>query len=281
VINTNEKKSGLKEIAEAVGCSKSAVSAVLNQSKSTVNVSAATRARIEAAAKRLGYKPDYHAQVLAKGRASVVGLVLDDTSRLMAEGYFWAQFIAGVEDRVRRAGNDLLLIGPTSGETDLERGIRHMQRRQVDALIVPWLMYKNQLQALEKLEGPIVFAYAFEDIPFPIVSDNARPGVHAAVRHLAGLGHKRILWVGLEQNGQPQWPIRRDSFREGCREVAATGLEWAITEQPEEKFSTIENLTESARKQFAAFLPRAEPFTAIVAYNELIAIGISQALHDT
>src|SRR3954470_18767159 len=65
----------LIDIAAACAVSKTAVVQALSHSAERCELSAATRARIRAAAERLGYRPDWRARALAGGLTGTVGLL--------------------------------------------------------------------------------------------------------------------------------------------------------------------------------------------------------------
>jgi len=89
----------IKDIAQEAGCSFSAVAKVLNGVRGNVRVGPELRARVEAIATKRGYAPNYGAQVLSRGRADTIGLLLWNVRTA-----FWGQLLEGAYLRLRESG---------------------------------------------------------------------------------------------------------------------------------------------------------------------------------
>src|SRR6266568_9251255 len=87
------KRPTIADIAQRAGVTKAAVSFALNGQP---GVSAATRERILAIARELGFQPSGAARALPGRRAGAFGLVIDRPARILGVGPFFRQLIAGI-----------------------------------------------------------------------------------------------------------------------------------------------------------------------------------------
>src|ERR1700742_3323426 len=80
----NGSRVSLKQLANHLGLSQSAVSFVLNDAPQAKTLSEETRRRVLEAAKQFNYRPSYFARMLGRGRTDSIGLIVPELS----EGYF-------------------------------------------------------------------------------------------------------------------------------------------------------------------------------------------------
>jgi LacI family transcriptional regulator len=181
----------LVQVARLAGVSLKTASRVLNDEP---YVSAATAAKVQAAAEELGFRLNVIARELRAGaRSSIVGLIISDLANP-----FYARIARGAE-RVLRA-NDLQLICASSDEDPvLERQLTaELLERRVSALLLTTCVDDHHYLEVERRLGiPI----AFLDRPpagidaDTISLDNAE-GARQAAEHLIQHGHRRIGLVG-------------------------------------------------------------------------------------
>src|SRR5690349_17408775 len=119
---------GIVDVARRAGVSITTASRVLNNVE--YPVAAATRQRVEAAARHLQYSPSALARALVTRRSGIVGVLVGD----MVDPYF-AEIARGVEDMARRAGY-LVVVCNTDREPETERRyVATLSDYRVDALI--------------------------------------------------------------------------------------------------------------------------------------------------
>ena len=94
-------------------------------------VSAQARARVEAAARTLGYVPNSVARALASGVSGVIGLVVGDI-----ENPFFAAAARGLADIVEARGYTVLLANSDEDEAREQAAVAALRARQVDGLVV-------------------------------------------------------------------------------------------------------------------------------------------------
>lgn len=256
----------IADVARHAGVSKSAVSFALNGRE---GVSEATRARILAAARELGWQPNHRARSLSVSRAFTVGLVLARDPELLGADPFYPAFIAGVETVLAPAGLSLLLHVVSTGEAE-EAGYRKLAAEgRVDGVFLTDLRVDEPRTALLAELGLPAVSLNRPDVasPFPAVCIDDRQGIGDAVRHLAELGHRRIAHVSgpLEfLHGRS----RREAWAAALKEA---GL-------PRGRHVASDFTAAGGARATARLLDLAEPPTAIVYANDSMAIaGLSVA----
>jgi DNA-binding LacI/PurR family transcriptional regulator len=180
----------LKDVAKKVGVSVNAASKVLNNTRSSGQVSQATRGLILEAARELGYQPHSAARSLVRRRSDVVALYFD---RIMDTGEpFTAALIEGAELGCRRRQQSLLLYsrGP---EQTVDDACRKLLSGIADGIVTDsWL----DIAIMDRLlsAGIPVIQYPESSPRLPCVMVDESTGARQAVAHLAERGHRRFYF---------------------------------------------------------------------------------------
>lgn len=246
------------DVAKLAGVNPSTVSRALNRPG---RVNAVTERRIRAAAETLNYHVNPMARALPTGRTSIIGLVVSDITNPV-----FFDVIRGAEAAATRAGYTLVL---TESEESDEREYERAQRmlRMVDGLLLATpRMSDEQIRSLAGQKSVAVVNRLVEDV-LSVVPD-VQHGIAEAVRHLRGLGHSRIAYV---PGPALSWMARRRG------ELLAQRCEWAHIELLE--LDAVAPTVAGGRS--AAVAARDSGATAVIAYNDLIAIGLMQELVET
>ena len=184
----------IADVARHAGVSKGAVSFALN---GRAGVSDETRRRILDAADTLGWSPNRQARALSTSRAFALGLVVARDPELVGADPFFHTFMAGVEKVLAEHDQALVLQVVTSPAAE-EAGYRRLASDgRVDGVFLVDLRQADpRIALLEEIGLPAVTLNR-PDVPspFPAVELDDRPGIAAAVHHLAGLGHTAIAHV--------------------------------------------------------------------------------------
>lgn len=180
---------GIKDVATAVGLSTATVSRAL---RGQPGVSLANRRLVEEAADRLGYVASRTAAGLATGRTSSVAVVVPYVTR-----WFFAAVIHGAEQVLSERGYDLLLFNLAGSAAARHRVLEtHQLSKRADALLILGLQPNEQEQRwLTAHDARVVLVGAHVPL-WPSVSIDDHEVSRTALRHLAGLGHRRIAYVG-------------------------------------------------------------------------------------
>ena len=210
----------IRDVARQAGVSVATASRALN-GKQVVNVQ--TRDRILAVVDELGFRPNPAARRLSLGRTLTVGVVVSFLTRPQA-----AERLRGVDAVLADSEFDLVIYNVESIQKrdHYLGGLAHSQR--TDGLLVMSLPPPDEaVPALGHAPVPVVFI----DVHTPSVADLPRvigddvAGGKLAARHLLGLGHHRIAFIGdaLEDPfGFTSSRDREDGLRQ---ELAADGIE--------------------------------------------------------
>ncbi|WP_305782967.1 LacI family DNA-binding transcriptional regulator [Symbioplanes lichenis] len=260
------KRPTIADIARRAGVSKGAVSYALNGQP---GVSEATRQRIVAIAREIGFNPNSAARALSGASARAVGLTLCRPARMLSLEPFFMGLISGFEQELAARSYALMLQVVQSPETEIEVYRRWWGERRVDGVFVTDLRENDiRIPVLDELQLPAVVIGGPGDtgrLP-QVRSDNAGP-IRDAVAHLIGLGHRRIARVG----GPPEMvhtQTRTRAFAEAC---AALGLPAAVTVPSD---YTGEEGTRATR----TLLSGPDRPTAIIYDNDVMAVaGLSVA----
>jgi DNA-binding LacI/PurR family transcriptional regulator len=242
----------LRDVAHAAGVSPATASRALSHPGIVTPV---RRARVERAAAELGYR---RVDVIPPPRR--VGLIVPD----LHNPYF-SGIAKGIQHRVRIAGLSLL-IADSDEDPHLEVELIHEMAPQVDAIVLCSPRMPDHMLTGLDIEPPIVLVNREAAGVPSVVVDNAS-GIRQAVRHLHALGHRRIAYVGGKRGS---W-----SERERSDGIAASSAELGIDAIHLGSFPTT-----FPGGVAAADLVAASDASAVVAHNDLMAVGILDRLRQ-
>jgi len=257
----------LSDVAERAGVHPATVSRALSDSTSHM-VNATTRERVVAAAQELGYRPNPIARSLKTNRSFTVAVLVPDITNPL-----FPPMVRGIEDALGPAGFTALVANTENGEERARTAFESMRARQVDGCIAATATRDDGVLAEAAAELSLVLInrrMASHAVPAVVADD--RSGIRQAVEHLAALGHERIAHVA-----GPQWAstgaIRHAAFLET---LAAVGLEAdEALIRLGETFSE-----EQGARALHDLLDSGAEFSALVAGNDLMALGCYDALAD-
>lgn len=257
----------LREVASEAGVHVSTASRALNPATRSI-VNDKTAKRVLAAAERLGYRPHPLARGLRTNRTLTVGITVPDLLNPVFPLLF-----AGAEASLRGEGYSLL-VGAGDDPANLIAASGVLLDRHVDGLIMGNAHIHSSLpQTASNQAVPTVLVNRTTDsITAPSIACDDHAGIGLIVRHLVELGHTAIAHITGPQdisNGV----IRRQAF------VAWMHSEGLDT--PSELIAeTVGFHTDQGRDACERLLDSGEHFTAIVAANDLIALGCYDALAE-
>jgi len=222
-----------------------------------------TAARVRTAIAKLGYQPNDAARSLKGQRSRTLGLVIADITNS-----FYAGCAKAIEEVARSHGYAVILCD--SGEqVDIERQqVDVLARRRVDGLLLVPAANGHAYLADERLaEVPVVAL----DRPIPGIPTDAvvvqnRRGAREATEHLIGHGHRHIVYIGA---GERLYTTRerRAGYREALKAAGLMEMSWVDVAD-----------SAAAERAMRDALALPTPPTAVFAMNNLITIGVLQAL---
>lgn len=255
----------IKAVARLAGVSVATVSRVLNDSGP---VKEETRRRILEVVESLGYVPHGAARSLTTNQTDTLGVLLPDIY-----GEFFSELIRGIDSAARRQGYHVLVSGSHEDREEVQAVLRALRGR-VDGLILmtPSADMLEALRSVPPGSPPIVLLNCPPGgLPFDSINVDNHGGAVAMVRHLAGLGHRRIAFIqGPPDNHDARERLR--GYRDAVREL---GLE------PDAKLEVSGDFSEEAGCQAGETLLKLKTRPgAVFAANDAMAIGCLHALRQ-
>ena len=251
----------LRDVADAAGVHPATASRALNPSTRGL-VNAETARRVMRIAESLGYRANPIARGLKTAKSGTVGLIIPDLTNPL-----FPPIVRGIEDVLEPAGYSGL-IANTDNDPDRERAlISSLRSRQVEGLVIATAMLDHPLVEEMRQQGVLMVMVNRrpEGVDVSSVSPDDATGIDLAVRHLAELGHTRIAHLAGPLTTSTGI-ARARAFRSAVRDL---------------RLDDDESLTvecsywseEAGAEALQAMLDAGTEFTAIVAGNDLIALG--------
>ncbi len=261
-----KKQATIVDVAKAAGVSVATVSRVVN---GNYPVKVETKEKVKAAISSLNYVPNVQARELNTRRSSTIGVVVPGLHNM-----FFAEVIDGIEDAVRQDGFSFLLNCAQNDPVQEMQAINTLVARNVSGIIVISPNTKNISETFyEELvqRVPLVFINGYHRIRgVSYVGNDEQMGSQTALEYLAGLGHKRILFVrGCNSDS---YDIKEDTYREFMTKREALCEDYIMNIGEGNGVETVDATTEALKLK----LPQLQP-TAIFCCNDLMAVGAMNA----
>ena len=225
-----------------------------------------TRDRVFEAARELGYRPSGVARSLRQRATRTLGLIVTDI-----ENPFFPQLVRAVEDAARDLGYAILLCN-AADDPERESGyLDLLVDRWVDGVVIAASSLGGRHREwLADARLPIVLVNSTDpEIGLSsIASDNRAGGALAAV-HLAELGHERFGLITA-----PPRNVDATDRLAGAREaLRAAGIDGDRVLVATDDASVV-----GGERAATEILDRDRRVTALVAYNDLMAVGAMRAV---
>jgi LacI family transcriptional regulator len=261
--------SGIKQIAQKAGVHSSTVSRALNPQTRTM-VSQEMAARIVKIASDLGYTRNPLAFGLKTRRSFTVGVIVPDLTNPL-----FPPIVRAVERTLGKEGYVTMLADSDNSRVTESAIINSLQARHVDGLILAtaWV-HDDIITKCRKQHIPLVLlnrTVLDESVPSVVTNDGY--GIRLAVDHLLQLGHRKLAYVGGPLNTSTA-VARREGFTSALKAYRLGVREKLIADCPS---FTVQAGTTAARTLLA--IPN-RSFTAIVAANDMLALGCYDSLNE-
>jgi DNA-binding LacI/PurR family transcriptional regulator len=254
----------IKDVAKLADVSTATVSHVINKTRF---VSDETKRRVLGAIEKVGYTPNVHARNLASGKSRTLGLIISDITNP-----FFPDLVKSVQERALELGYDVIVLNTNY---DSERDARYVQRLlelQVQGVMI--LTTEMDLSVIERLSSrkiPVVFLDIGKVGPhISNIRVNYENGVHQAVEHLLALGHRQVAFISGPMHFKSA-EIRRRAFLKTMKKHHASIHTEPVIYEGDFKM-------ESGEQAVKVFLALKHRPTAIVAANDLMAVGALREL---
>lgn len=243
------------DVAREVGVSPSTVSRAFSRPG---RVSSETSRRVHEVAERLGYRSERLHRIPSRARTRVVALAVSDITNP-----FYFGIIRGAEKAA--ADNDFsLLVADARESAEEERRMLARHLPLVDGLVVTSSRLSDtDIRGLARKVPVVVLNRRVPGLPC-VLPDTPR-GIRRAVEHLATLGHTRI---GYLAGPEASWAdgSRWRAVREACMELSLTDV----------RVGPVVPTLGGGRRAAQEVVDR--DLTAVVAYNDMVAVGLLRGL---
>lgn len=264
MVTQTGRAASVKDVAAAAGVSLGTVSNVLNRPD---RVSAATRARVQAAMTDLGFVRNESARQLRAGTSRTLAYVMLDASNP-----FFTDVAQGIEAAADAAELSLVLCNSGNGASREEAHLALLQQQRVQGVLVtPVEPESPLLEEVRRRGTPLVIVdRTRDDQTFCSVAVDDQLGGRLAVEHLVDRGHTRVAFIG----GPLHLGQVRDRL-EGARQA------WADAGLPDDDLVVLATEALDVREgrsagQRLAGLPSSRRPTAAFCANDLLALGLLQ-----
>ncbi|QBD78853.1 LacI family transcriptional regulator [Ktedonosporobacter rubrisoli] len=255
------------DVAKRAGVSTATVSKVLNGNG---RISKVTSSRVEQAIADLHYRPSIIASALKRNQTYSIGLLVPDIINT-----FYSELARAIED-VALLQNYSVLVCSTDNSPEREgKQLDLLLRKQLDGIIIATSegINSSTLDMLKKQEARVVFIdRIIANSPYPTVATDHYQGSYQITEYLIQLGHRKLA-IFLE-------PLYLKTSLERLRGFSAALASYGIAQN---SFSVLSNGFGAVAGYAMAqqVLENPDPPTAIVASNDLIAIGALQKFHES
>jgi LacI family transcriptional regulator len=257
----------LSDVAKASGVSVSLVSLVL-AGKAGSRCSAETEAKVRAAAKKLGYRTNRLARSLKEQQTRTLGMLSIEVATTPYAG----EMIMAAQRAARSHDYDLLFVEVENNPKSIEEAFELLAEHQVVGTLIA-AFFHTPIKLPKNPPKNLVFANCFaEKGEYPTFIPAEYSSYMQSLKMLGIAGHKN---VGLIIDEYP-WPAvvgRTKAFFD-----AAKNFGWDKAE--ERIFQVPDSRSEDGYAAALEMMLRDPEITAIACYNDRLAMGAYQALHE-
>jgi LacI family transcriptional regulator len=224
---------------------------------------------VRAAARDLGYTPDPTARSLRTRRSGLVGVVIPDLTNPVLP-----PIVRGIEETLWWAGLACLVADTDNDPAREAVAVRELQARRCDGLVVA--SATRDSATVRALAGDdtaaVLVTRDVDGAGLPFVAGDDAAGVRAAVEHLLELGHERIGYIA----GPAALSTTATRLRAVRRAIMAAGRRSGLAVVSAAAYSIAEG-----RRAASELLATHGDVTAILAGNDMLAVGVYEALAET
>jgi len=247
----------MADVARMVGVSRQLVGLVFRDAP---GVGAETAAKIRAAAKEIGYRPNLAAQSLRRDSSNNIGFLFHADQSSMQD------ILPAMYKSAKAAGFNLIISAVSKSHNESE-AIEELLGYRCEGLVLAGTeLSQSRVQKLAR-EIPLVsLGRRMEQVRAGMVSSNGEAGIFAVTRHLIDLGHKDIAYVHAKDMRDSQYRL------EGYRAAMDAN-------KLKSKVITIDgDFAEVGGAEAASKLLRENLPTAVVCNNDQSALGLTHRL---
>ena len=255
----------IKEVAKCANVSTATVSRTVN---ATGRVSRETKEKVWKVVRALGYHPNINARALVSGRSRFLGLIISDITNP-----FFPELVKGFEQLALKEGFEVLCLNTNYDPGRVSQCAQRLLERKVDGVAVfTSEMDKGLLAQLEERRIPVVLLHAGRvSENCSVIRVNYDTGIREAIKLLFDLGHKRLGFISGPLDLRPA-RARRAAFLKWLRHYGLL--------ENKKLIETGNHQIDGGESAMARLLALDKRPTAVLASNDLTAIGALRAIHD-
>lgn len=255
----------IKDIARAADVSHSTVSRVMNGSSL---ISDETARRVRQTANQLGYLPSAAARTLKTNHSRALGVIIRNV-----DDPFFSEILQGIEEVAQASGYSLFMAASQRSSDREQAIVQAMVERRVEGVVIcSTPVSPEQSRQFASFGVPIVVInnQAAEEYRYAIYHDDV-DGSRQVTRHLIDLGHTKIAYLGNAHAGRST----QDRLTGFVYELDAAGIACPASYIHQVPGGRPENGS-AGSAYFLGLSPRP---TALVCYNDMMAIGVLRELN--
>jgi LacI family transcriptional regulator len=258
------KTPDIRTVAALAKVSIATVSRTINNSPA---VSERLAKRVWQAIEQLNYFPNTHARSLVSGRSRILGILVENITNP-----FFPELIQSFEEIAVAHGYEILVSSTNGDPAVLATCVRRMLERKVEGVAV--LSFGAEEPVLDQLthrDIPMVLAeFRLDDPKVSTILLDYSTGIHAAVQHLADLGHTRIAFLAGPHKLHSAI-TRENDFRAAIQDSGLTiQKKWIIE---------CDHTLKGGMVGFSQLQELGTRPTAILCSNDMTAIGVLRAAY--
>lgn len=253
----------ITDIAKAAGVSKSTVSLVL---KNSPLIKPDTAAKVWKASQQLGYVYNRSAANLRQKASNIVGMIVNDLTNP-----FFVELLVGVERVLLQSGYITLMAHTAENLATQEKVIASMREHNAAGLILcPAFDTPQELPELIASWGLplVVVVRPLGEVNYDFVGSDNVTGMRLITQHLIDRGHRHIAFLG-RLTGSAVSEQRKSGFVSAMQDNGLDVVDdWTIDTE-------VSRL--GGQQGLSRLLEQSQRPTAVVCYNDLVAMGV---LHE-
>ena len=253
----------LRQLAEHVGLTPGTVSAVLNNAPSASAIPQRTKDRIFAAAAELKYRPNFFARTLRKKRTYTIGVIAREIGDPSV-----SLIISGIEAALTRRSYLFLTVVHQDPQV-----VKQYSEMLVDRGVEGIISVDVNLPSTLSIPS-VAVAGQFPTSGITNVVLDYKKAARLALRHLVEGKHKDIAYL----RGRPTSVDAEDRWHAICEVAVELGI--PIRSEMARQLDPREPTMQQGYQLTRDLLASAHPFTALFAYNDIVAIGAIRALRE-
>ncbi|QTL99172.1 LacI family DNA-binding transcriptional regulator [Iocasia frigidifontis] len=260
----------IKDVARVAGVSPSTVSRVISDSQ---RISKKTKKLVRKTMKELGYHQNAIARSLVTKKTNTIGLVMARPTQEAFANPFFSEIIQGIAVVTQKKHYNLILSSTGDYHEEQEETIKLIRNRRVDGVILMASRSNDELinQLLEAEFPFVLIGRSPEYQGIPIVNNDNIKAVYDTVIYLFKKNYQDIIAL----SGPREYIVSQDR---------ALGYQKALAEHAHknQRIIYIDDFTyEDGYQGTLKFLEsNREPFDAILAFDDMIALGALRAVQD-